>query len=286
MLKKIKDKGFTLVELLVVISIIALLLSVLMPSLGKAKEQARKVVCGSNFKQIYMSLFMYASENNGASVPYRPPNNTGRSENTWDSKIAAYFSTKKNDTLKKYLVCPSDSKKREETVLQGAQVQRTIPRSYMPNGALQNYNGFTGMSLIWTDYSCKAVKLSNVYLPAKTIYMLECFIGSNDENYTWSGRVGSEGNIQGSYNWEYSYYAPNVKNYLNAMNKVAGNGDQHKDGANWLFIDGRIIYSKYEKVESDKLYWIYGTGIEYPFSWMTSKETRDGAEQMGYKHKD
>lgn len=56
------DRGFTLVELLVVISIIALLLAVLMPALSKARENGRKVVCGANLKQIGISLPLYAAD--------------------------------------------------------------------------------------------------------------------------------------------------------------------------------------------------------------------------------
>jgi prepilin-type N-terminal cleavage/methylation domain-containing protein len=58
-------RGFTLVELLVVISIIALLLAVLMPALAKAREQAKRTVCKSNFHQWGLSLGAYASDHNG-----------------------------------------------------------------------------------------------------------------------------------------------------------------------------------------------------------------------------
>ena len=62
-------RGFTLVELLVVISIIALLLAILMPSLQKARAQAGAVICGSNQKQVLMAMLLYTEDQNGR-VPY------------------------------------------------------------------------------------------------------------------------------------------------------------------------------------------------------------------------
>jgi prepilin-type N-terminal cleavage/methylation domain-containing protein len=61
--KMIKKNGFTLIELLVVIAIIALLLSILSPSLQQARQSARGVVCRSNLHQWYLSLAMYTKEN-------------------------------------------------------------------------------------------------------------------------------------------------------------------------------------------------------------------------------
>jgi prepilin-type N-terminal cleavage/methylation domain-containing protein len=59
----IKKKAFTLVELLVVISIIALLLAILMPALSKVREQAKNVVCGSQLRQQGIAMLAYASDN-------------------------------------------------------------------------------------------------------------------------------------------------------------------------------------------------------------------------------
>ena len=57
--------GFTLVELLVVVSIIALLVSILLPALSKAREQAKRVVCATNLRQIGLLMQYYAEDNNG-----------------------------------------------------------------------------------------------------------------------------------------------------------------------------------------------------------------------------
>jgi prepilin-type N-terminal cleavage/methylation domain-containing protein/prepilin-type processing-associated H-X9-DG protein len=61
-----KKTGFTLVELLVVIGIIALLISILLPSLNKARETANRVKCQSNLSQMGKALLLYSNENKGS----------------------------------------------------------------------------------------------------------------------------------------------------------------------------------------------------------------------------
>src|SRR4029078_3041689 len=62
MMGRSRHRAFTLIEILVVVGIIALLVSILLPSLSRAREQARSTVCRSNLKQLMMGQIFYVTD--------------------------------------------------------------------------------------------------------------------------------------------------------------------------------------------------------------------------------
>ncbi len=115
---KIRIRAFTLIELLVVVAIIALLIAVLIPSLGKAHDRAKIAVCASNLRQFNTAFSVYEQQYDGYMIPYRTQ--TGSvTKWTWcgSDVLGPTLSVLSNGTgqgnidtmekIKKMLMCPA-----------------------------------------------------------------------------------------------------------------------------------------------------------------------------------
>lgn len=87
--QEVRKKGFTIVEMLVVIAIILFLTALLMPTLSRVRETAKASKCVSNLRQVSMATFLYAADNEGLA-PY--DQYALKSSNQW------YFTTRSRDS--------------------------------------------------------------------------------------------------------------------------------------------------------------------------------------------
>lgn len=212
-------EGFTLIELLVVIAIIALLMAILMPVLGRARDQARTIGCRSNLKQYGIGMRMYLDDNEH----YFP--------DAW-----TWLKSKSNDYARKgeepdgvfwpYLkdldvhMCPKFS-----SLAKGTNWEDTAV-SYVMN----SYVGRGGA--IWSSWLGPDVtgvkKETEVYSPSKVIVFTE-------EN-TWT--------IEGYSNYPFNDTHFTVGNQTRQIDNYAtfhnAPGDIDKGGTNILFVDGHV----------------------------------------------
>ncbi len=143
-------RAFTLIELLVVIAIIGILAALLLPALGRAREQARMLQCASNLHQLGLAMQVWSDDNNGLFMPLRDGPWNGA--NSWVNLLLPYVSNAQN-----VFRCPDDP----YFIWDGASMSaKTESYGY-------NYWGMTGGSIT------VGTNVSACVNPAKTVMLTD-----------------------------------------------------------------------------------------------------------------
>ena len=179
-----RKHGFTLIELLVVVAIIALLVSILLPSLAKARQTAEGTLCGANISNLAKASNMYADEDNNFYVPRSNSKIKPKAERIWTQNIKYMklvgvghrITQKKGDNF------PGEPKVKGEPEGWGALKCPAVPEDLERKWQFHSYGSNIGPEQYWgsgTGNKGKRVSRPNrsmIQRPATLIYYAE----SND----------------------------------------------------------------------------------------------------------
>ncbi len=239
-----KTRGFTLVELLVVIGVIAILIALLLPALARAREQAQTLVCASNMRQIGIGMDLYAHD----WKQWYPPTpwdttwgpDPGVGQTSWIIRIAPYVS--RWDAMSS----PSPAKLHAIEVLWCPTAERVTTdyfRHYGINPYIPSFN---------PNHHYKSRK-SNVRRASEMILVAEQ--NYNGEGVSATGTSGQVGAIYSNYTRVEIGGVMRNNNY-----RVSHNMRGRRAIGNYLFCDGHVEsipgdLSTFSDVTNLKRYW-------------------------------
>lgn len=145
-MRRIKRRGFTLVELLIVIGIITLLVAILLPAVNRVRELSRRTVCLSNIRQLTLAWVEYANDNKGRFCgpnPYVPTwtNGVSRVDFPWAWVGGTYANS---NSASARIALPTLGKLWLYTKNLGIYTCPDDPQEIVPNGADIGRGFFTG----------------------------------------------------------------------------------------------------------------------------------------------
>jgi prepilin-type N-terminal cleavage/methylation domain-containing protein/prepilin-type processing-associated H-X9-DG protein len=213
-------RAFTLIELLVVVAIIALLTSILMPALGRAREASKATVCLSNMRELGLAILMYADRYNGHLITAGMPHGGNVDEN------AAWINTLQKDYQNSLVArCPCDKSIYWQIPVPPANVYRRA--SYALNYYLDPKIPLTNRG----PYDRQDV----IRWPSSTIILVE--LVEHTEDPTASSDYAASDHVHPEEWWSDPDRKAAQQVYLK----------RHIDKANYLFVDGHVSPFKFKQ---------------------------------------
>jgi prepilin-type N-terminal cleavage/methylation domain-containing protein/prepilin-type processing-associated H-X9-DG protein len=214
-----KRNAFTLIELLVVVAIIAVLISLLLPALGRAREAAKSAVCSSNLHEIGAAMTKYTMENND----WFPTTYTSQTIDSnfnisvtgyWFKSLSSQFVSTQDqtalsdsDTYRKFFFCPSEPNHHPTLIDYAANTPRVVGDPKFQTGGKGN------------------VRASSIQYPSHLVMVGD----ARETNY---------GVITGAWRNDSNYFLQS----LDALKIYSGPGYYPRHGSNsiFVFVDGHV----------------------------------------------